>query len=176
MITPDELAPGDVVCVRTNGFIGFLIRVGAALRSRPNLQNHIAIVHHRDEAGTLWGIEGRPGGVGWIDMTAYLQSRWTLSNSAQPKTDAQRSLVCTRMVQLLGVAYDYEAIGKDVADDLGLGYLWHLKENGKVPAHLVCSALAADGYDSAKLLRPVGDVREVQPADWTEFVVEEPWK
>jgi len=77
--------PGDVLAVRGGGLAGKLIRLGAAFRGQPNLDAHIAVVHHTDEHGTVWALEGRPGGVGWRDAKAYLASPWTVTNAGQPK-------------------------------------------------------------------------------------------
>jgi len=54
------LRPGTVLVTRSGGFAGTMIRFGAALRGKPNLQNHVAVAHHTDVHGTLWCIEGRP--------------------------------------------------------------------------------------------------------------------
>lgn len=61
---------GDVVCTRNpgTGWSARIRRFGAALRDQPNTVDHTVVVHRRDAAGTLWGIEGRPGGVGEVDM------------------------------------------------------------------------------------------------------------
>ena len=63
-MTPITAQPGDVLAVRTGGWTGRIIRFGAALRDQPNLDSHIAVIHHKDAQGTLWCVEGRPGGVG----------------------------------------------------------------------------------------------------------------
>src|SRR5262249_54357186 len=83
------LQPGTVLCTRSPGFGSWWILFGAAIRGKPNLQNHVAIVHHVDKTGTTWCIEGRPGGAGWKDATGYLASKWTISNAAQPVTGKQ---------------------------------------------------------------------------------------
>ena len=77
--TPPGLRPGDLLATRGDGWASTMIRLGAAFRDHPNTINHIAIVHHTDDAGTLWCIEGRPGGVGWKDATAYLYAKVKLA-------------------------------------------------------------------------------------------------
>ena len=161
--------PGDVLLVRTGGFAGRLIRLGAALRDEPNLVNHVAVVSHTDKAGTLWCLEGRPGGVGWRDAGDYLASRWTVTNAAQPKTETQRQLVVRGAAAMIGTSYDWEAIAADGVAALDLGALWHPRW-GKVPGHVVCSSLAAYLYGRAGLPRPVGG-REVTPAMWLSFII-----
>ena len=169
--------PGDVLAVRTPGgplTAQWWIRFGAALLGKPDLSNHIAVAHHTDAHGTLWVIEGRPGGVGWRAANDYLRSRWTLTNAAQPKTDAQRAGICKTMEALLGTSYDWEAIAADAADDLHFDWAptWH----GQVPGHVVCSSAACYGYDKNRLARPPGNARTDQPANWDEWIITCGWE
>lgn len=171
-----SVAPGDLLCTRSSGWAGLLIRLGAAFRDRPNLHNHVAIVHHTDKEGTVWVIEGRPGGVGWRDAKDYLASRWTVANPAQPKTAKQRKTVCEGAQALLGTDYDWLAIVHDAAGAFGLDDAWKLRwgKQGEVPGHVVCSSLAAYLYAKAGLDHPEGE-REVAPADWTQLWIEHEW-
>lgn len=166
------IAAGDVLAVRSPGFAGAAIRLGAALLGRPNLDNHIAVVHHQDSHGTWWAIEGRPGGVGWVDASGYLASRWTITNADQPKTPEQRSLIAKAMIAMIGTRYDWDAIVDDGLTDL---HLW-APRLGQVHGETVCSALAAYGYDRAKCLRPKGAERLVQPGDWDQFILTRAWE
>jgi hypothetical protein len=176
--------PGDIFAVRSPGTAGRLIRFGAALRelvtgsAEPNLDNHIAVVHHTDKAGTLWVLEGRPGGVGWRDAGDYLKSPWTVTNVGQPKTDAQRKQICGITEAMIGTAYDWAAIAEDGALAFGLKDIWTEKASGQVPAHIVCSSLAAYAYDKAGVPAPAGpgDYRHVSPADWTAFILSGRWE
>lgn len=178
----ETLLPGDVVIVRTpsSNWLerteSFLIRLGAALRGEDDLENHVAVVHHTDGHGTTWAIEGRPGGVGWTDISSY-DNPYFLSNAAQPKTIEQRAKVYKAAEGLLGVAYDWTAIGMDAAEALGLGDLWtNGPWDGKPPAHLVCSALAAWVYRDANLPCPATPWRTTTPADWAEWVLRKGWQ
>ena len=120
-MTAPVVAPGDVICTRSTGWKARGIRFVAAIRDQPNLQNHVAVVHHLDDRGPLWCLEGKPGGVGWHTAGGYQQSPWTLTNAAQPKTDAQRKIICDGMLAMIGTEYDWEAIADDaVADVFGL--------------------------------------------------------
>jgi hypothetical protein len=170
-----NLQPGDVILARSGGFAAAMIRLGAALRDAPNLQNHVAVAHHTDAHGTLWVAEGRPGGAGWRDAKAYLASPWVLTNAEQPKTGAQRQAVCDVMQAMIGTAYDWEAIAADAAADLHLDTAWLPAWNGTVPGHAVCSSLAAYAYGKAGLHCPAGG-RQVQPSDWDTFILTRAWE
>ncbi len=176
------LLPGDVLAVRTPDVWGRFIRFGGAFKelvtgsAEPNLDNHIAVVHHVDEHGTLWVIEGKPGGVGWRAAGDYLTSRWTIDNSAQPKTPPQRAAIVTTMRAMVGTAYDWTAIAEDAGLDFGLKDIWHENADGVVPGHVVCSSLAAYAYDKNKVKAPIpADYKHVEPADWAAFIIEKAW-
>jgi hypothetical protein len=167
-----KVAPGDVLAVRTGGMAASLIRFGAALRGEPNLDNHIAVVHHADRAGTTWCIEGRPGGVGWRDARAYLASPWTVTTAAEPKTGLQRQAVCEALEAAIGTPYDWKGIAADAAQAIHLPDLWQEKWDGQVPGHVVCSSLAAWAYMKAGLAYPVAsDLERTTPADWTRMCI-----
>lgn len=176
-MTPPVVDLGDVLAVNTgNGPMSWWIRLGAALRNQPNLSNHVAVVHHIDSNGTVWGIEGRPGGVGWVDCTVYLRSRNLLTNAAQPKTSAQRSAVRGVMGALLGTPYDWDAIVNDAATDLHIELPgWEPDwRTGTVPGHVVCSSAAQYAYLKCALACPPGD-RGCQPSDWDVFIINQGW-
>lgn len=176
MITPATVQPGDILAVRSPGTAGRLIRFGAAMRelvtgnAEPDLDNHIAVVHHTDKGGTLWVLEGRPGGVGWRDAGDYLRSPWTVTNAGQPMSADQRKIVCSGALAMIGTPYDWVGIGADAAAALNLGGLFHPRWDGSAPpGHVVCSSLAAWLYQHAGLPGPAG--REVTPADWVAFIL-----
>ena len=177
-----QVQPGDILAVRSPGWGPRLIRFGAAVREllsgdpEPNLDNHIAVAHHTDQAGTLWVLEGRPGGVGWRDARDYLRSPWTVTNIGQPKTTAQRNTVCQGAVALIGSPYDWQAIAADAAGAFGLADVWHPAwAAGHVPGHVVCSSLAAYLYSKAGLACPPGG-REVTPSDWLDLILTHHWE
>jgi hypothetical protein len=168
--------PGDVLVTRSNSLFGALIRLGAAIRDQPNLGNHVAVVHHTDKTGTVWVIEGRPGGVGWRDARDYLASRWTITNSEQPKTEAQRALVCRSVHAALGTPYDWFGIERDAAEALHLPDLWAEKWDSHVPGHVVCSSLAAWAYAKAGLAcPPYDDLPRTTPSDWDQWCITRAW-
>jgi len=166
-----EPRPGLVLCVRTAGFGGEMIRFGAALIGASDLENHILVLDHKT-GDTWWGVEGRPGGVGWVDATAYLESPWTLSNQGQEVTLSKANSICRKMRGLLGTPYDWRAIGEDALRDLHLSTMWAEKWHGVAPAHVVCSSVAAYAYSVAELAYPKQtDLPHIQPADWADFII-----
>jgi hypothetical protein len=124
MPTP-KVSPGDIIAVRTTGWASEAIRLGAAVEEaitghpEPNLDNHIAIAHHYDANGTLWFIEGRPGGIGWTSSD-YTASKFAVTNALQPKTAEQRKTVIDDAPKLLGTAYDWAAIADDAFKAFGI--------------------------------------------------------
>lgn len=168
---------GDVMLVRTNGVAAAAIRLGAALMGRPNLVNHIAVVHHRDAKGNLFGIEGRPGGVGWVDMRLYLNSRWTRSNALQPKTREQRKAIAQAMESLLKTPYDWvDGIGRDVCEAIDPLYRPNPKWPTRgVPGHVVCSSAADWAYGHVHLDSPQHD-QDCTPGDWDLFLRQHGWE
>lgn len=172
--------PGDIVVVRSPGFFAGVIRFGEGLQGKPSLRNHVAMVHHITNDGVVWFLEGRPGGLGWhverpgLD-TGYLSSKWTVSNAAQPRTPAQRVAVCSAMLRLIGMPYDWEAIEGDAAMALHMPELWP-KWGGAMPGHVVCSSSAAWAYHEVSLDAPeVGGGRFTEPADWDQFIEDHGW-
>lgn len=167
------IGTGDVLCVRGTDWAARLIRLGAALLDEPNLDNHVAIVHHQDASGTWWVVEGRPGGVGWADAASYLKSPWTVNNGAQPKTDAQREQIAQVAEGLLGTPYDWVGIVGDAMAAIHAPDFWAQNwQNQGPPGHFVCSSLAAWVYEYVGLARPtVHEPRLTTPADWDQFIV-----
>lgn len=178
MIT-QKLQPGDVIATRSHSFFGRAIRAAAALRDKPDLENHIAIVYHY-VGDICWVIEGRPGGVGWRDASEYLRSPWTISNAAQPKTLIQRNLICATVKAAIGTKYDWDGIAKDAADAIHLDDIFGSGERwgGKMPGHVVCSSLAQYGYFKGGTPRPPAPhgMEQITPADWTQFIITEGWR
>jgi hypothetical protein len=178
---PGVIEPGDVVLTRSKGWVGWIIRFGAALLDRPNIRNHVIVVHHRDDAGTLWGIEGRPGGVGWVDMTAVMRSRLTSTNAAQPKDLRARATIASAVEAAIERPYDWGAIAQAAAESLRIDRLWRspeFREDGLVPAGVICSALADWAYERAGLASPggAGRTRYTTPADWDLFIQSRGWE
>ena len=173
-----QLQPGDLlICDGTNDFAK-IIEIGAVLDGQP-AASHVAIYHHTDSNGVAWAVEGRPGGVGWRDAHDYDRDPRTITNAAQPKTEGQRNEVCMYAVKLLNVKYDWlGGIAEDAALALHLPPLWKPDPvTGQVPAHVVCSSLAAWAYDRAGLPAPSpGDWQHVTPGAWALFIKQRGWE
>lgn len=171
---------GDVLVTREGPWIvSALIRLGAWMTGRPAFCNHAIIVHHQDEQGTLWGLEGRPGGVGWRDLTGPLSWTLTNANNEQPKTEEQRYLIAVASEALLATPYDWNAIQDHVKEALRL---WSPRgpvewTDDEVPAHVVCSSFADWAYEKVGLKNPGGNAitRMTSPGDWDRFMMEKEW-
>lgn len=176
----DQLLPGDIVVVRTGGLFAAIIRFGERLQGKPDLRNHVAVFHHSTK-GVNWYLEGRPSGLGWraapVGNDPYLNSRFTITNAAQPKTDAQRQVVCMTMRRMVGAPYDWEAIEGDAAQVLHMPELWPRWGSKTMPGHVVCSSAAAWANSEAHLAAPeFGGGRFTEPADWNLFIDERGWE
>ena len=169
---------GDILATRGTGLGSQAIRLGAALQDEPNTINHIAIVHHVDNVGTTWVIEGRPGGVGYQDAKKYLDSPYTITNAEQSKTLAQRQWIAQKSTSMLGTPYDWQAIADDASIALlRRNIIWTMRDFGdEPPAHVVCSSFAVWLYHHAGLPFPdQHGERWTTPADWVEWVIKKGW-
>lgn len=184
--------PGDVWACRTNGTLAWFIRFGSRLRylfgGRPDadLDNHVLIVTHLTD-GVWWGCEGRPGGVGYADLTQYMDHPATVTNAEQPKTQEQRDQIVALAKQMLGVKYDWTAIYASAVADLHLDSLFRWRWGRRnsipgdrswgtsVPGQVICSSMADWLYDHIGLASPKQD-RYCTPSDWTAFNLHKEWE
>ena len=183
---------GDVWAVETSGFTGDLIRLGADLEGEPTPASHVVMAHHIDARGRWQGIQGQPGGVGWVDMTQYITgplAKYANSNADQPRTTEQRTALAQVGEGLLKIGYDW--VGGIVADGLDdfhqatlaklIDHYWgwtDLKHPNVAPGHVVCSSAWAYAYWVLKLVCPIGpnaDPETVQPANWWIFNGNKKW-
>jgi len=183
------LGPGDVLVLRTPDQAGWWIRRRALMLKHPwqpwrwlgdkaTLVNHVALFTHVDSEGFPRGLEGRPGGFGWVNLTAYLADAGTISNADQPKTGEQRDKVVRLATASISIPYDWKAIIAMAAGAAGLPFrLQEWPEDG-VPSQMVCSSAADYFYEAAGLPNPGGyaKTRGTDPADWAEFVVGKLWQ
>jgi hypothetical protein len=170
--------PGDVLTVwdPRNPLPAWLIRAGDWLRGHHARADHVVMAHHIDDAGTWWGIEGRPGGVGWVDLATY--PNVTSTNADQPKTPEQREQLCELAKGMLGTPYDWVGIVADAMMALHLHRLWGSDDFGdQAPAHVVCSSAWDWGYEHLGLVSPGGTdgTRWTTPADWERFNLAAGW-
>jgi len=163
--------------VRLPGTFASLIRFGARLRGIADLDNHVAIMHHRTAGGQWRCIQAQPGGVAWADAQPYLDNPYTVTNFRQPKDDSQRFVVTSVVEAMLGTSYDWPAIAEDALEDLHIPDLWKENWHGRTPDHVVCSSLASWAYFKAGLanpstdkLSPAADMSLVQPGDWEQWI------
>jgi hypothetical protein len=171
-VTLTPVQPGDVLAVRTTGFAAGLIRFGEALSGKPNLDNHVVLVHHEDPQGRWWGLEGRPGGVGWCDIRPYLADRWTVNNCGQTRLSQDaRQRVCAAAAVMLGTPYDWEAIADDTLRAFRMADVWRGDWGAIAPGHVVCSSYTAFLYQREGWKRPDVAGRDTEPADWTAFCI-----
>jgi len=168
--------PGMVLAVHTGGMFAEGIRIGSVLLDETAAQNHILGITHQDQK-TLrwWGIEGRPGGVGWVDATPYLSSPVTVSNQRQPLDTRQQAGIVAALKLALGTPYDWEVIAEEAERDLHLKSTWSNTSawGDTVPAHVICSSLLVWGYKRNGADYPKNtDPGHEQPADWVQFINE----
>jgi len=169
------LRPGDVLAVRGGGLAGNLIRLGQALAGKPNVSGHVAVMHHWN-GNVPWGLEGRPAGVGWVDLRAYIGNGWTLNNCAQPgRGDAARAMVARDAEAMIGTAYDWQAIADDTLRAFHMDDLFSKTIDGTVPGHVVCSSYAAFLYERAGWAHPVVPDRDCEPGDWDTWIITNGW-
>jgi hypothetical protein len=173
-----SVSNGDVIVVRTSGLAAEVIRLGERIQGKPDLHNHVAVVYNVGPGGIL-AIEGRPGGVGWVDAARYLDSPWSVTNFCQPKTEVQRRLVCAAMheMALKKTPYDWQAIADDAASALRIPDVFREPSDwGNFPGHVVCSSVAAWAYQQAGLAHPEPcDCPHVEPGDWDSFIRAAGW-
>ena len=181
-------APGVILAVwSSDSLAGKMIRVGEVLRGRPGVANHVAVITHKDARGRWIGVEGRPGGVGPVDVSHWLDDERTRGNDAQPKPggpDAVSAFLASCAASL-GIRYDWAGIAQDTCDALGLHDLsaaidplwrWPTDEHDLLPGHVVCSSLAAMLYERAGWAHPGPQAeRTCTPADWWDWSDRKLW-
>lgn len=173
------LKPGVVLVTRSKGGVrsgGWWIRFSAAIQGKPNTSNHVAVVHHTDDKGTLWCLEGRPGGVGWKDARGYLADKWTLTNADQAISDDQGAEIAKLMEAMIGTKYDWQSIAGDALATFGWQLPgWDTKfKDGQVAGQVVCSSAAVYAYAKAAAKHPEGG-RGCTPADWAAWIMTKGW-
>jgi hypothetical protein len=171
----ERVQPGDVLVVRDHTVWAWLIRLGARVEHAPHDWNHVAVFDHIDAAGTMWGFEGRPGGFGSRDLTAYFDDPYTLTNSAMTVglDPAARATIHTVMQAMADsdVPYDWPAIAVDGINVVEP--IWKIKGRwGELaPGHVVCSSGADWIYGQVGWPNPDAD-QFCTPWDWARLILD----
>lgn len=192
------LGPGDVIVTLEGKLpVSHLIRLGAWLTRQPAPVDHVIGVHHYGAppwdpgmSPRWWGIEGRPGGVGWRDLTKVLDRRSAWANTGQLAHEAARQMVAgkhvgktvgeveqelrfllaTYFARLEKVPYDWEAIAAHARIASRLNHIRRLPEwrDGEFPGQVVCSSAMDGAYEYLHLANPGGHevTRLTSPAGW----------
>ncbi len=177
------LLPGDVVVTPTKDKGGWWIRLWAKLQRKPDQFNHIALFTHYDSAGVPRGLEGRPGGFGWVDLNKYLDRPGAITNVGQPgRTDEKRQEALALARQLIAVPYDWRAIlglGAQLFSPRLLRLVQAANEwpEGKPPGHVVCSSSLDWIYEEVGWVSPGGieKTRWTAPHDWATLITANGW-
>lgn len=169
-----ELRPGDVIVTMTPDVVGWSIRLRSWLSRQPDLHNHVAMFTHMDDEGQPRGLEGRPSGFGWCNLTKYLKHPTTICNFRQPgRSDEDRARVVALAQTMVGIPYDWRAILQFAGNTAGLPFLGREWPEGGVPSHVVCSSAIDYLYESVAWDNPGGysKTRGTDPDDWTRFIM-----
>jgi uncharacterized protein YycO len=137
-MTPQPI-PGTYACVRTGGFLPWLIRLGTR-----SSYNHAFIVVDDTRI-----IEADPGGARWNTLDAYAGHQLVYNNN-EPITDDQRKQVVARAETFIGTPYGWTDIARLSLRSLGLNWAWLTARADKDKA-VICSQLVAICGDSAGL-------------------------
>lgn len=120
--------PGRYVCVRTGGFIGWLIR-----KVTKSATNHAFLVTGPGEI-----IEARPrGGVCRGTLVEYA-GMYAVANTRELMTQPQRIAVVAKAETLLGDEYNFEADADIGLEDLGWHWRFLMRISG-ARKHFMCS-------------------------------------
>jgi hypothetical protein len=183
-ITP---SPGDVLAVVQPGLFGKVIQVFERLQGKPDIANHVVIVSGQDAQGRWIGVQGKPSGVGMVELSVYLNDSRTRSNHDQPRPNNANQLasVLASEAKSLKIGYDWVGIAQDAldtvhlydfAEDLNPLWAWPDPEGGSLPGHVVCSSLASWLYESVGWAHPKeGADRTCEPADWWSWSDKKQW-
>jgi uncharacterized protein YycO len=131
-------AMGDYGVVKTNGWMGMLIRVGTLSR-----WNH-AFIYIGD--GKI--VEANPKGVAISNVSKYKDIAW---NQHEQLTEAQRQKIVKRAKQMVGEPYGFGAIIVIALKILGLKVIAQLRKFAENEKSVICSQLVAMCYGYAKI-------------------------
>jgi hypothetical protein len=184
MITP---AAGDVLAVVQPSLFGKVIQVFERLQGKSDISNHVVIISGQDALGRWIGVQGKPTGVGMVEISIYLNDSRTRSNHDQLRPDdtGQLATMLASLAKSLHIGYDWVGIAEDALSALTLFDLsgalaplwaWPDPDGGTLPGHVVCSSLASWLYESVEWAHPdEGADRTVEPADWWNWSDKQLW-
>lgn len=176
MTDPGGLQPGDVLVISSHSRLMRWLSYAMWWRYRKSRTwrwNHVAVMHHTDEAGIPWAIEAKPGGVGWRNAATITDF---IDNRDQPKTPAQRGEVCSISLALIKTQYDWNAIEQNAmhALEAEVDVRWDMPWDGaEPPAQVICSSLEAYSYAKVGLAGPHSWLST--PPDWARFIQSKGW-
>lgn len=184
MIDVSTLKRGDVLVTATHDVGGWLIRLRSKLQGKPSLHNHVAVFTHCDTASRARGLEGRPGGFGWADLTEYINHPATITNSWQPaRSDADRAVLVDKLTAMVGTPYDWYAItmlGAELLDQRAARLAERIGEfkEGRPPSHVMCASAIDWAYEDRGWPNPGGleVTRWTDVDDWTSWITEHGWQ
>lgn len=127
---------GDYGVVKTNGWMGWLIRVGTASR-----WNHAFIY-----IGLGQIVEANPKGVAISDVSKYKNIAW---NKHEELTIAQRKRIVSKAKSFVGQPYGFGAILVIALKILGLKIVPTLRKIAENENSVICSQLVAWSYSVA---------------------------
>lgn len=172
-----SLRPGTVIVTATVDKGGWWIRLRSKLMGQVDLHNHVAVFTHLDDTGRPRGLEGRPAGFGWANLTRYLDRPDTVTNAAQPLTDDQRTRIVAGAVQMVGIPYDWASILAFALGTARLPFLAREWPDDGLPSHVVCSSAVDFLYEGVGAPNPggYGHTRRTDPDDWSAWILRSGW-
>lgn len=174
MIDQSILKPGDVLCVATHDLSGWFIRLRSWLQRRPHGQNHVAMFTHLDSEGIPRGLEGRPSGFGWVNLTKYLADPSLVTNAGHTAefTAVAREAVRLHGITMISIPYDWRAIIQFGLELIGRRFNAAEWPEDGLPAQVECASALDLLYESAGWDNPGGWIRTrgTDVDDWVTFI------
>ena len=130
---------GDYGVIKTNGWMGWLIRVGTASR-----WNHAFIYIGHGQI-----VEANPKGVEISDVSKYDTVGEIAWNKHEKLTSAQRLKIITRAQDFVGSSYGFTQILIIAFRAIGLKILPTLRKVAENKESVICSQLVAWSYSVA---------------------------
>lgn len=183
-----NLAPGDVLVMHADASLrehtgAWLIQRGPLMKKYPDkpwrwfskspeLYNHVAMYTHTDGEGIRRGLEGRPGGFGWVNLDSSVAHEDTVANTGQVKTQAQRAELVAAAYRMIGIPYDWASIISFASEAAGFEFRVEEWPEQGMPSQVVCSTSIDYAYEATRLDNPGGyaETRATDPTDWGTWI------